>query len=488
MAPSILDELFGPRSGAGQRAPMSSVDRAWLRMDDPTNLMVVNAVLWLAEPLPRAALEPVLALRLAWLRRMREHPEHSALWTHWAAGSFALAGHVHEHELDGAEGSEVEDFISGLVSEPLDPCRPLWALHLIHRPGQGTVVLTRVHHSVGDGIAQLLLLLALTDEAPPAANASPGDHPLRPLFEGGDLDGPRRFIRALMPTGMKLLLHADHLALDASERDPDPRTWARSLPERSYRLARRGARFGLAVGRDLASLLLRRPDSPTPFRGQLGVAKRVAWSPPLTLAAIKRAAHRRDSTVNDYLVAAMTGALRRYIVARGRSPEGLEIRAAVPINLRGLAGLRDLGNRFGLVFLTLPVGLPDARARLAEVHRRMDALKHSVEPAVTWAILELMGATPSVVEGLILDYFAKRVSFVMTNMPGPERRVYLAGREIEGLMFWVPQSGRVGLGLSICSYAGELRVGVAADARLVPDPRRLVDAFTAELDALAREP
>ena len=456
---------------------MSSVDRAWLRMEDPTNLMVVNALLWLSDPLPRDALEPLLRERLSWIRRMRLSAHPGRLWTFWRGEELELGAHLHEHQLpEPADDARLHTFISELVSVPLDPARPLWEMHLIHRPGAGSLVLTRVHHSIGDGIAQLLLLLALTDCGP-----EPAPNPLRELFEGGELDGPRRFLRELMPTGMKLLLHHDHLVLEGQ--DQAPRS-SPSISRQAWRLAQRGTKLGAAVGRDLASLLLRRPDSASVFRGPLVVPKRVAWSRPLPLPEVKALGAALGATVNDVLIAAMTGALRRYLVARGQSPR-VELRAAVPVNLRGLAQLRELGNRFGLVFLTLPVGIVDIHERLAEIHARMDALKHSVEPLVTWGILELMGSSPEQVESLILDYFAKRVSFVMTNVPGPERRLYLAGRELEGMMFWVPQSGRVGLGLSIISYAGELRVGVMADAHLVPDPQRLVDAFEREFDALS---
>ena len=464
-----------PPSGAGQQ-PLAAVDRAWLRMDVPTNLMVVNALLWLREPLPRAELEALMRERISWIPHMRQVPRDGC----WATVAVDLSAHLREHELPAdIDEHELQARIGELISVPLDHERPLWELHLLQRPGQGSMVLTRVHHCVGDGLAQLLLLLALTERGP-----EPSPHPLRALFESGAVAGARSYIRELMPRGMKLLLRADHLALEAAtgesveqRRRPEGLAGARAQVQRALDI-------GSAATRDLASLVLRRPDSATLLRGPLSTDKRAAWSRTLPLTELKARCKALDATINDLLIAALAGGLRRYLVARGRSPHRVELRAAVPINLRGLAELRELGNRFGLVFLELPIGLDDPRARLREVHRRMDALKHSIEPLVTWGLLELMGHAPQAFEDALLAYFAERVSCVMTNVPGPEQHLYLAGRELEGMMFWVPQSGRVGLGLSICSYAGELRFGVMSEASLIPDPERLVECVERELWAL----
>ncbi len=468
-------------------ARMGSVDRAWLRMDDPANLMVVNALLLLDGPLARAQLRELIGARLGWIRRMRLHVEPGRLWHRWAERELDLDAHIHEHTLAApADEAALRELISALISRPLDHDRPLWRLHLIQGAGagEGSAILARVHHSVGDGFAQLLVLLSLTDRAPEPAE----QNPLQALFDPAAdaraaVEAAREFMREVMPTGVKLLLHRDFgPAGEDRRRGRLGRLGLPGLPDKAKQLARLGG----AATRDLARLLLRRPDSETVFRGPLQVDKRVAWSQPLDLAQLRARAHALDSTINDVLLSATTGGLRRYILARGDSPDGVELRAVVPINLRRLAELARLGNRFGLVFLTLPVGIADPRARLAEIHRRMDALKRSVEPLVTWGILELIGSSPKLVERLVLDYFAKRVSFVMTNVPGPERPLYLAGRELTGMMFWVPQSGRVGLGVSIFSYAGTLRLGIACDARLVPDPERLVASLHAELDALLR--
>jgi WS/DGAT/MGAT family acyltransferase len=464
---------------------MGSVDRAWLRMDDPTNLMVVNALIILAEPLSLEDLRALVEDRLAWIRRMRLQVHRGLLWDRWREDPLDLDRHVHESVLESpGDDEQLRELISGLISEPLDPDQPLWQLRVIqntraHGGEQpASALLCRVHHSVGDGVALLLVLLSLTDAELDARERSFERNPLRELFvDGGHeaVERARHFLHEIMPTGMKLMLHRDLAAL----------TGERVRANEGLRASLgRGARLGKAFAGDLASLVLRRPDASTVFRGRLGVAKRVAWSAPIELERVRDLHRALGVTVNDVLLAAMTGGLRRYLVERGESPTGVELRAAVPINLRSLGEMARLGNRFGLVFLTLPVGLADPRERLAELRRRMSALKHSVEPVLTWGILELMGAGPRLLEQLILAYFARRVSFVMTNVPGPERPLYLAGREVAGVMFWVPQSGRVGMGVSIFSYAGTLRVGVACDAELVPDPERLIAGFHAELEAM----
>ena len=187
-------------------------------------------------------------------------------------------------------------------------------------------------------------------------------------------------------------------------------------------------------------------------------------------------------------MSATAGALRRYLRARGDPVAGLEIRAAVPVNLRPLEEAHKLGNRFGLVLAPLPVGIADPRRRLLETKRRMDEVKASMQPVVAFGLLKALGLAPSRLQSVALDFFGAKSSLVLTNVPGPRQRLYLAGRRLERVMFWVPQSGRLGLGVSILSYAGEVMVGVASDAGLIPDPQRLVAGFEAELARLVEGP
>jgi hypothetical protein len=116
----------------------------------------------------------------------------------------------------------------------------------------------------------------------------------------------------------------------------------------------------------------------------------------------------------------------------------------------------------------------------------MDDIKDTPEALVAFGVLSLMGLTPQQIEKLIINFFAAKTSAVMTNVPGPRRPIYLAGQRLNSLMFWVPRAGDIGLGLSILSYAGNVYVGIATDAGLMPDPQAIVDACHAELADLMR--
>jgi len=141
-----------------------------------------------------------------------------------------------------------------------------------------------------------------------------------------------------------------------------------------------------------------------------------------------------------------------------------------------------MGNKFGLVFLSLPIGIEDELERLWELKRRMDALKGSAEAVVSLGILNAMGVAPDEIENVLVTMFGQKATAVMTNVPGPAQTIYLAGIPMRGIMFWVPQSGRLGLGISIISYDNQVLLGVATDARLVPDPEEIVRFFEVEFD------
>lgn len=249
------------------------------------------------------------------------------------------------------------------------------------------------------------------------------------------------------------------------------------------------ARLAGAVARDGATvlrLLLTPADSASAIKGDPGISRRVAWSDAIRLRRIKHTANAHGATVNDVLLASVSGALRHYLQERG-SPVH-EIQALVPFNLRPLDEPvpRELGNKFGLVFLPLPVGVSGTYRRLIEIHKRMDEIKRSRDAAVSYALLSMTGLAPELLERGIIDLFTGKGTAVVTNVAGPSRPVYLAGTPVRSALFWAPTSGHIGMSVSIFSYRGEVTVGLMVDAALVPDPDEVVRQLERELVALGR--
>jgi WS/DGAT/MGAT family acyltransferase len=177
------------------------------------------------------------------------------------------------------------------------------------------------------------------------------------------------------------------------------------------------------------------------------------------------------------------GALRDYLADKGDPVDGIGIRAIVPVNLRGEEAV-GLGNHFGLVFLDLPIGIGHPLERLYEVRSRMRALKGSYQPLIALGLLNAVGYGPRAIQEQVTAMLGNCASAVMTNVPGPTHPLYLAGARIAELDFWVPQSGGIGMGVSILSYDGRIQFGVITDAGLVRDPQAIVRRFADEFEKL----
>ena len=456
------------------RQSMSNADAAWLHMDRATNLMVITSVLWFEEPIDVARVTGVVQRRLVdRFPKFRQRIVESHLpfgGPHWEDDpDFDISLHVHHVALPApGDQAELQRFVADRMSRSLDRARPLWDLHVIDNYAGGSAVLVRMHHCIADGIALARVMLSLTDEDPDAGIAPPDR-----ASENGSAGAP-----------LSTLIGPARAALSAT-RAVAGTAWSEGAgiarrPHRAIELAA-SARDD---ARSLAKALFLGPEAKTPLKGDLGVPRKATWSEPIPLEEVKGLAHATGTTVNDVLIAAMAGALRRYLISR----DGLvdEVRAFVPFNLRPLDQPlpRDLGNRFGLVFLPLPVGIEDPRARLDEVHRRMDEIKQSPDGPVAYAILSVVGLTPVQVEKLVIDMFTAKGTAVMTNVPGPRRPVYLAGSQVKGVLVWAPTSGSVSMSVSIFSYNGEVTVGLMVDAGLVPDPEAIVDGFAEEVAEL----
>ena len=463
--------------GRKRAESVSSVDVAWYHMEDPTNLMMITGVFVFDEPVDFERLKATLDVRVVQrFRRFRQRivARRSRFGRpYWEEDpNFDLAAHVHRTALPApGDHNALQEMVSDLMSTQLDFSKPLWHFHLIEGYGQGSVLLTRLHHAIADGIALVQVLLSMTDTDAAAAESMStppvrkprGWRPLAPVMRPAQsaLKLTQRTANAAVKTGV------------AIARDP----------EQLVTLARTGSDVALTTGR----VLLMASDPKTIYKGDLIVHKKAAWSEPIPLDDIKLIGRAVGGTVNDVLMSAAAGAMQRYLLSRNEPVDNLNFRAVIPFNLRRPSRRIELGNKFGLVFLSLPIGIRDPVDRLRELKQRMDALKDTSEPIVTFGILGLIGLMPGRVEDFIVEIFGKKGTLVMTNVPGPREKLYLAGAPIGEMMFWVPQSGRLGLGISILSYNNQVMIGVASDANLVPDPQAIVNGFHEELDALKTE-
>jgi diacylglycerol O-acyltransferase len=452
---------------------LSSIDKVLLRTESPANPMMVTGAMVFGDPLAFERLRETIEVRFLRYARFRQRVVQPALpWRmpYWELDpGFDLDYHLQRAVLP-APGNQaaLQDLVSFLASTQLDLTKPLWQLHYIERYRGGSALICRLHHCMADGVSLVQVLLSLADAGSPRPeNAQPqlenAQHKpgrLRALAGRARARyvGRRRAARKLVRGGLSLLSH----------------------PARAVDLMRMGTRAATTLG----NLALMPPDPTTTFRGKMDVSKRAVWSATVPLDEVKAIGRRMGGTVNDILLTAMTGALQAYLQGQGEWQDGITLRAAVPVNMRPPGTGVELGNRIGMVFLALPVGLADPAERLRELKRRMDELKGSLEPPLTYSLLHAIGAVPAPIQNVLIDFLGTKASALMTNVTGPREPIYLAGAPLESLMFWVPQSGGVGLGVSILSYAGQVRLGVLVDEGLVPDPEEIVAAFHAEFETL----
>lgn len=450
---------------------MSAVDTAWLRMDRPSNLMQIVGVMIFDGALDEARLRAAIEQRLLAHARFRQvvcQENGGYVWRD--DPDFDLDHHLRRAILPGAGGqAELEHFVADLASTPLNPSRPLWEMHLVDTTIGGQALVTRIHHSIADGIALVGVLLSMADDSP-----QPLPRSTRKTAQNADGHDP--FWLGLWRPATTVMLNGIRLSTNL---------WAKYVSLATNPIqALEYTRLGTAIAGEIGKLALMPNDSPTRFKGKPGASKRVAWSAPISLPEVKAVGRVLGCSVNDMLLSAAAGALRGYLADKGDAVDGVEIRALVPVNLRRPQDQGQLGNRFGLVALELPVGIENPLARLYATRDRMLALKDSMQAPLTLAILGAVGMAPKMAQAKVLDLLASKATAVMTNVPGPQQALYVAGARLNQPLFWVPQSGDIGMGVSILSYDNRVQFGLITDKGLVPDPEQVVARFASEFEKL----
>lgn len=429
-----------------QTIPVSGADGVWLQ-DLPENLMVINAVY----TIDRITAEE---FRPLWMERLMGEPGayrfprfarrivQKGGRPHWQDDpNFDITQHIFNvPELPGGPPNtkeKLQDYVGSLANKPLPPDRSPWQVHVIPEfGGDGSALVVRIHHVMGDGIGLIGVLFALMDSRP---------------------KGEQDVVPAVIDRGGK--------------------------PPNKAMLALTAALAGPAIL--LRKALWRRDNSV--MRGpKLGGEKKVAWTTPMPVDRLKAVKNHYGTTLNDVLVSCVAGAFRRYALDRGDRPME-QLQVTMPVNMRSASEEPTMDNKFAAVMLSLPVSVDDPVERLTETKQRLDALKRSVEPFSTYGVVKVtLAALPFAASRMLLDFYANKCSCVLSNVPGPQAPLHLGGRRIRAMLFWVPQRADIGIGVSILSFAGELRLGILADTVLVPEPTDLVDAFVEELELLER--
>ncbi len=471
---------------------MSKVDTAWLRMDCPCNLMMILGV-WVIKPgVTYAAVRDRIEDRLLKYPRFSQRVQMDATGASWVTdGDFDIARHVLREKLPASSKKHPEQALQQRLGElalqPLDSHYPLWDFRLVEHYDGGSALLVRIHHCIADGLALIAVTQSLVDGGaePPRRKPAPAQ---ASGWQAAEDWMSHSLIEPLTVAAVKALEVAGDGAAQAFEAMSDPRNVLEKWLEKGFSKGKANsvdaARMAYQVLRDGAALALMADDSPTRLKGTPGQSKRVAWCQPIPLDEVRAVSKALHCSINDVLLACVAGAIGQYLRSHGDSVAGKEIRAMVPVNLRPMSEAYKLGNQFGLAPVVLPIGLDNPVERVFEVRRRMGELKGSLQPLLAFALLAVAGVLVKPAQDAMLHLFSKKTTAVMTNVPGPREKLKFCGSTLEQTLFWVPQSGTVGLGVSILSYGGGVQFGIISDVTLCPDPQAIIDQFAPEFEKL----
>ena len=370
---------------------------------------------------------------------------------------FNLDYHVRHSALpEPGSDQQLRTLAARVFSQRLDRTKPVWELWLVDGlTGGRFAIVGKSHHCLVDGVSGMDITTVLFDTQPePPSQPDPEPWTAEPEPSDAQLLGRALLERATTPAeairGVRALFRA-------------PRQAANAAVE------------GLESVGALAQAGISAPASP--FNVDISPYRRFAWVR-ADLAELKRIKAATGGTVNDVVLAAVAGALGRYLRARGHATAGLELKAMVPISVRTADESGALGNRVSAMYAPLPVGIEDPGERLLAVSASMGDLKESKQAVGASILTGLADFAPPTIFGQAGRMQSRQRFFnmVVTNVPGPQFPLYLMGRELEAVFPMVPLAKRQAVCFGIMSYNGQVNFGLIGD----------YDAM-ADLDSLAHD-
>lgn len=466
--------------------PLTGADTAWLRMDSPTNLMIINAML-ITESMDFDDFKHTILNRFLHFPRFTCCPNFKAGQYYWQEDRyFDIDNHVKRVALaGGADKTALQEYVADQTSIPLDASKPLWQLLFVENYLEGNAIILRVHHSYADGLALISVFHSITDAVPNVKPFTPSsaDNDERVCdteLTGQDINYEWPRYQKVVDTAKVRVDQYASLAKKVSSEGLNVLKDKDALREL--------VGDGVKAAAELAQLATMAPDPKRVLKGKLGVRKNCAWSEPISFDKFHGISKVIGCKINDLLISCVAGAFREELLLAGEELDGRQIHVTLPVNIRPEHKVdmsdnpEDLGNCFGTVFVALPVGIENPLERVYKIKHDMVALKQSLQPALSYGILYAAGMLPKHVQKTLLESFGNKTSAVLSNVPGSRETRYIAGARIKEQMFWVPQTGDIGLGLSIISYAGQIQFGLVGDAKLFPNPERIVKHFVAQIE------
>lgn len=435
---------------------MTSLDASFLYLEQPNALMHVAGIYTFARPLDYEAVVRYVRERLHLIPRYTERAMMVPLnlgHPTWAPDpDFDIRRHILRHQLRG-DGSDrpLAALCARLFTQPLDRTRPLWEMHLIDGYGKGCAMLAKTHHCMIDGASGVQLINILMDASPkPAAIAAPSSRGRR----APGLPNPLGQAAAGLIDSLRTQLEIGRQVATALTRPSRLVDEARATIDAVSTLTR--------------TLLTGAP--PTPLNGPIGKHRALAWTR-LSLNEVKATKNRLGGTVNDVVLAVISGGLRSYLRDRGVRTERIELKAMVPVNVRTEHDQLKLGNRVSMMVAPLPIGITDPVERLRQVSTAMDLLKNSGQAGQMERVVAMTDLLPPVLQRPLarLQASVAPVNTVCTNVPGPRETRYMLGEPLQQIIPLVPLTFGIGLGFAILSYADRLTIGINGDAGRVSD-------------------
>jgi diacylglycerol O-acyltransferase len=382
---------------------------------------------------------------------------------------------------------QLAETVARIFARPLDRSHPLWELYLIHGLEGGRIAqLTKVHHSVVDGVSGNEILTVLLDPSPEGREIPPPEETPRPERVPGDVEMlgrgllglPRQPLRAVrsIPTALPNLTD-----LPGANAFPGVPTISRGL---SY------LRRGVSSAEDPGVLEVTSARAPsTPFNGPISPHRRFSFGS-VSLDRVKGIKNELGITVNDVVVALATTAVRDWLLERDALPEEPLV-AMVPVSVRTEEERGAYGNRVSTMTLPIPTNEPEPRRRLLRTHELLRSAKerHNALPAslLTDAASFIPPALAALAARTTVDILGRTrppINLIVSNVPGPREPLYCAGAQLQANFPVSAVLHGVGLNITVLSYRDHIDFGIVADRELVDDTWPMIRSAAEALDEL----